>query len=307
MTKTTSILKNVAKILGSLIILIIVAAVVYVIFIQPWQVRWGTTNDEAERVLPGDDIVPQPDYQCTRAITIQVPAAEVWPWLLQIGQDRGGFYSYNWIENLFGLDIHNVYHIVPEWQHLEVGDKVNLSLYYKMTVSIIEPSQSLVYNMPSDEFMTQATWAFILYPLDSKTTRLIIRMRIDISVLSKTSLLLFDPGHFIMERKMMYGIKECAERTQGITTGHRISETIWFISIIIAGLGILILLFSRRWPWTLLIASLGTISLILVFFNAYPSSLCGCLLAISITGALIWSFWPQKQSQTNKRSRKIIP
>jgi hypothetical protein len=307
MAKTTSILKNVAKIIGSLAFLMLLALTAYFLLVQPWHVRWGTTNNEAERLLPGDDIVPQPDYRCTRAITIRAPAAEVWPWLLQIGQDRGGFYSYNWIENLFGLDIHNVYHIVPEWQNLEVGDKVNLSPYYKMTVSIIEPSQSLVYNMPSDEFMTQATWAFILFPLDLRTTRLIIRMRIDIGVLSKASLLLFDPGHFIMERKMMYGIKECTERTQGITTGHRISEAIWFISIIIAGLGILILLFSRRWLWTLLIASLGTISLILVFFRAYSSPLYGCLLALSIIGALIWSFWPQKQSQTNKRSREIIP
>ena len=296
MAKIISSLINVAKILGSMMILVIGAAVVYIIFVQPWHLRWGTTNDEAERALPGDNIVSGLDYQCTHAITIQTSAENIWPWLLQIGQDRGGFYSYNWIENLIGLDIHNINRIVPEWQHLEVGDKVNLSPSYEMTVSVIEPSRSLVYNMPSDEYMTQATWAFILHPIDSRTTRLIIRMRIDIGVLSKTSLLLFDPGHFIMERKMMYGIKECAERTRDITTGHRTNEAIWFISIIISGLGILVLLFLRNWPWNLLMASIGTICLVLVFFIAYSSPLYGCLLAASIIGALAWLFRQGKKS-----------
>jgi hypothetical protein len=290
MTKIISSLINIAKIIGSLIILIIVAAVVYVIFIQPWHVRWGTTNEEAERALPGDNIVSELDYQCTRAITIQAPAEKIWPWLLQIGQDRGGFYSYNWIENSIGLDIHNIYHIVPKLQHLEVGDTVMLGPSAGMTVVVLEPGQSIVYQLPSDQLMQQITWAFILYPLDSKTTRLIIRMRMDISVLSKTSLLLFDPGHFIMERKMMYCIKECVERTQGITTAHRIYEAIWFISIIIAGLGIFALLFSSKWPWNLLLASIGTICLVLVFFIAYASPLYGCLLATGIIGALMWSF-----------------
>jgi hypothetical protein len=296
MTKFLSSLINVAKILGSLIILIIVAAVIYVVFIQPWHVRWGTTNEEAERALPGDNIVSELDYQCTRAITIQAPAEKIWPWLLQIGQDRGGFYSYNWIENLFGLDIHNIYRIVPEWQHLEVGDTVMLGPGVGMTVAVLESGRSIVYKFPPDQLMQEITWAFVLCPVDSSTTRLIIRMRINASRAPKTSFFLFDPGHFIMERKMMYGIKECAEKTQGITTSHHTNETIWFISIIIAGLGIFALLFSSKWPWNLLMASIGTICLVLVFFIAYPSPLYGCLLAASIIGALIWSFRKGKKS-----------
>lgn len=303
MAKFSKIFCQVAKIVGSLLILVLVALAVYLIFIQPWHQRWGTTDDELRRTLPGDDLVPEPIYYCTHAITINAPVEEVWKWLVQIGQDRGGFYSYNWIENLFGFDIHNVYQIRSEWQKLEAGDTVMLTRSSRMRVAVVEPNRAIVYVSMGN----QTAWAFTLSPLDAQTTRLIIRIRIKAERVPWLFYLFFDQGHFIMERKMMFTIKKCAERTQGITTGNRSDEIIWFISIIIAGLGILILLFSRRWPWTLLIASLGTISLILVFFNGYPSSLCGYILAISIAGAFIWLFWPQKQSQTNKRCRKIIP
>src|SRR5690349_9989833 len=85
-----------------------IAVVVYIALVRPWHMRWGATDDEVRRPLPGDELVARPKALATHAITIRAPAAEIWPWLVQFGQGRGGFYSYDWLENLFGCDIHNV-------------------------------------------------------------------------------------------------------------------------------------------------------------------------------------------------------
>ena len=93
-------------------------------FLRPWYRKWGATDAEVDRSLPGDDLVAYPKGDYTHAITIRASAAEIWPWLVQLGQGRGGFYGYEWIENLVGCQIHNADHIIPEFQHLEVGDSV---------------------------------------------------------------------------------------------------------------------------------------------------------------------------------------
>lgn len=103
------------------------AAIVYRRVIEPWHQRWGAIDDEVAAELPGDDLVPEPASQITRAITIAAPPAAVWPWLVQIGADRAGFYSYDWLENLFGLRIHSADRIVDDWQELAVGDFVAAS------------------------------------------------------------------------------------------------------------------------------------------------------------------------------------
>ena len=90
----------------------------------PWQRNWGATEEEVAMSLPGDELTPPPVEQNTRAITIAAPPEQVWPWLVQMGADRGGFYSYAWLENLFGLKIHNADRIVDDWQQLAVGDWV---------------------------------------------------------------------------------------------------------------------------------------------------------------------------------------
>ncbi len=101
-------------------------AVVYALIIRPWHMRLGATDAEVDRTLPGDHYIAHPRATATHVITINASAAEIWPWLVQIGQARGGFYSYDWLENLFGCDIRNADRILPEFQHLEVGDGVKL-------------------------------------------------------------------------------------------------------------------------------------------------------------------------------------
>jgi hypothetical protein len=93
--------------------------------LRAWQRRWGATDDEVNRTLPGDDLISHADLTATRAITIHTTAAQVWPWIAQLGQGRGGFYSYDFLENLVGCDIHSADRIVPEWQRIDIGDRSN--------------------------------------------------------------------------------------------------------------------------------------------------------------------------------------
>src|ERR1043165_7876130 len=98
----------------------------YARWIRPWHLGWGATDQEARERLPGDEFTPHVSGQATHAITIEAPVSEVWPWIVQVGQDKGGFYSYSWLEKLMGCHMRNVYHIVPGFQHVRVGDGMRL-------------------------------------------------------------------------------------------------------------------------------------------------------------------------------------
>ncbi|HEY9226819.1 MAG TPA: hypothetical protein VIP11_09245 [Gemmatimonadaceae bacterium] len=198
------------------------AALVYiatVAAIRPLYLRWGTIGDERVAALPGDDVLsPTARYRVDHAITIHAPARAVWPWLVQLGQDRGGFYSYDWLERAFGAHIQNADRVHPEWQQRAVGDTVFATQpsYFGgrlgklgWRVSAIEPERAIVLEK----------WgAFVLRPLDSNTTRLIVRTR-EPGTVSVTGLLfspfsvfVFEPAHFIMQRAMLRGIRDRAER-----------------------------------------------------------------------------------------------
>jgi hypothetical protein len=186
------------------------ALAAYVLLIRPWHLKWGATEEELKMPLPGDELVEHPKLNATHAITIKAPVAEVWPWLVQVGQKRGGFYSYTWLENLVGCEMSNADRIVPEWQDLKVGDEVWLHPKAPpLKVLAMEPGRAIVL---------ENSWTFVLHPIDDHTTRLIIRGRGDFNPDLKNALLnfilwrgVFEPAHFIMERKMMLGIKERAE------------------------------------------------------------------------------------------------
>ena len=183
-------------------------------------------------MLPGDDLVPDPAFASTRAITIGVPAEAVWPWLVQIGQGRGGFYSYSWLENLVGADIHNADRIVSAWQDMRVGHTVRMAPperfggHGRAIVMMLEPGRALVLGpaMESPEARQAAvqtgagTWAFILDPIDAQTTRLIVRTRSHAWEAPQVVFHLYDLAHFIMERKMMQGIKQRAERARQVAS-----------------------------------------------------------------------------------------
>ena len=198
----------------------------YVILVRPRILRWGASDEEAAELLPGDEVVERPRYQTTHAVTIQAPPSKVWPWVVQLGQGRGGLYSYDWLENLFGLGFRSADRILPELQTLAVGDQVWLApresampLWYQ--VLDLQPPQMLVLGSHDDweEALEQGlpwpTWAFVLRDLGAGRTRLVVRMRSDfkptvVGLLANKYVL--EPVHFAMERKILLGIKQRAER-----------------------------------------------------------------------------------------------
>jgi hypothetical protein len=127
----------------------------YLLIVRPWHSRWGATEEEARRALPHDHFVPDPIYQTTRAMTINTHAGQVWQWLVQVGQDRGGLYSYDWLENLADLDVQSAKEIVPELQDLKVGDLVRLApesmgAEAGLRVAAMEPGRALVLHQPAE-------------------------------------------------------------------------------------------------------------------------------------------------------------
>jgi hypothetical protein len=188
------------------------AGAAYALWFRPWHLRWGATEEEIQETLPGDEIVPDPAGTVTHAITIHAPVDAVWPWLAQIGQDKGGFYSYTALENLVGCHMRNAGEIVPEWQDIKVGDSVWLHPKVPpLPVMQVEPGRALVLGSNTNE---PGTWGLYLKPIDADTTRLIVRGRWDWKPNVPGWIghyLLLEPAHFVMERKMMLGIKERAE------------------------------------------------------------------------------------------------
>jgi hypothetical protein len=186
--------------------------------------NWGATWDERARQLPGDELVEDAASAYTRAITIHAPPDEVWRWLVQIGQDRGGWYSYESVENLFGLDIHNTDEIRGEWQRLSVGDEVRampagafgMKEGYAFRVAIVETGHALVLRQAPPEHPWDATWAFVLQPDGFGGTRLLVRGRSARRPGLAGAMLyyggeLFDPVTFVMTRRMLQGIRSRAE------------------------------------------------------------------------------------------------
>jgi hypothetical protein len=179
---------------------------------RPWCVNWGATADEAGRELPGDGFVEHPDLVTTRSISIAAPPQDVWPWLVQMGPGRGGVYTYDWIENLLGLGIHSVDEVLPEYQHLEVGDTQYLGDSGPvLRAAIVDPGKAMVLRSDDGHWV----WAFVLVANDAGT-RLISRNRIvlphDTAFTRWFYTYAMEPGSLVMERKMLLGIKGRAER-----------------------------------------------------------------------------------------------
>lgn len=195
--------------------------------LRNWYNRWGATPGEVQQPLPGDELVPNPLLGYTRAITIQAPAQQIWPWLVQLGQGRGGFYSYDGLENIARCDIHSTERIISEWQTPQIGDLVRLGPkgYPCFAIAAIDPGRALVligadpqteqpsgHTAPKDKGYSSSTWQFVLQPIDPASTRLVVRQRLAYSSDLAWVWRLTEPVGFVMERKMLQGIKQRAER-----------------------------------------------------------------------------------------------
>jgi hypothetical protein len=196
---------------------VIGSAATYLLVVRLWQLRWGTTNEERDATLTGDDLIPTPDLMATRAITVHARADQVWPWIAQLGQGRGGFYSYDALENLVGCHIHSADRVVPEWQGVKVGDQVKLHPEVGLGVAVVEPGRALVLRggvpMGTVPPPYDTTWAFVLHEQPDGTTRLLVRERY--AYLKRWAGFLVEPVAvvaFVMTQRMLRGIRDHADR-----------------------------------------------------------------------------------------------
>jgi len=199
------------KIMGILFAAVIIS-IVAVVLLMPWMDRWGATTDEISASLSGDELVSSPRYVYNRAVTVHATPEQIYPWLVQMGAEKGGMYSYSWFEtNVLRCELINADLIHEEWQDLKVGDKVKMCPGTwgppAYEVAMIDPNQAVVLGHQENGQWTDV-WQFILVSREDGTTRLLIRGR------NTLTGLLWDvirPGEFVMMRGMMLGIKERAE------------------------------------------------------------------------------------------------
>jgi hypothetical protein len=172
---------------------------------------WGATEAEASARLPGDELLEDADGVVTRAIAIEASASAVWPWLVQMGPSpRGGAYTYDWIENLLGLNMHSADRVLPEFQHPQVGDTIGYGTN-RMRVEVIDPERALSWRSEDGNWV----WTFVLRE-EEGVTRLISRNRFRLpTVAARTGMLFMEPASLVMERKMLLGIRQRAERLAG--------------------------------------------------------------------------------------------
>jgi hypothetical protein len=199
----------------------------YLLVLRRRVLRWGATPSEASATLPGDDLVPHADLVATRAISIAAPAQDVWPWLAQMGQGRGGLYSYDWLENLVGCQMTSASHVVEEWQHPSVGDDFRLHPDVALQVAVVDPPRAFVVRgavaaagqaatdepaMPYD-----FTWAFVVVPESGERSRLVVRERYRYLTRGARPLVeAVSLVSFVMTERMLRGVRD---RTMSVTTG----------------------------------------------------------------------------------------
>lgn len=186
------------------------------------QLSWGATSAETTSTLPGDDLMAGADLTATRGITIRAGVEDVWPWLAQMGQERGGFYSYDWLENLAGCQVTSADVIEPAWQHPRAGDDFRLHPDLCLTISLVDPPQALVVaGLVDPERSTgeppavpyEFTWAFVLVPQGTTTTRLLVRERYRyLSPVARPLVEVMSLVSFVMTERLMRGVRA---RSQG--------------------------------------------------------------------------------------------
>jgi hypothetical protein len=177
---------------------------------------WGATETEANSRLPGDELLERAGGVATRAISINAPAAAVWPWLAQMGPSpRGGAYTYDWIENLLRLNMHSVDHVIPEFQHPALGDKMMLGAN-QLRVARVEPGHVLAWRSEDGNWV----WTFVIEEQDG-SSRLISRNRYRLPTLAaRIAMLPLEPASLLMEARMLRGIKARAERLATASPDH---------------------------------------------------------------------------------------
>jgi len=203
------------------LLVILAVAVLYWFPIRRWMSRWGATASDLARVMAGDGLLVDPTYSGTTVVVVDAAPEHIWPWLVQIGYQRGGLYSYDWLDRLVGyLDRPSATCILPQFQHLAAGDEIPLGRGPGWPVAILEPNRALVLDMRNLGAFDWV-WQFGLYAMDEKRTRLVSRSRVRTrTTWARLFTYAIEPAGFLMTRRMLLGLKWRAEalRVQAISS-----------------------------------------------------------------------------------------
>lgn len=197
----------------AVVLALVAFLVLYVALVRPWHMHWGATPAEIDRRIPGDSLVSDPLEVTTRAITIDAWPSHIWPWLAQMGKRRGGLYSYDWLDQVFGvLDAPSSDTLIPQFQTISAGDTIPVGGSSGWPVAIARPNELLLLDV--HQAGAHVTWAFALDSISRMQTRLIMRVRAQLPRSWRLPLLIaaLDPAEFLMVRRQLIGIRERAER-----------------------------------------------------------------------------------------------
>lgn len=287
---------------GGVLLILFLALAAYLLWARPYQLTWGATAEEVHRPMPGDEFMSNPTYLATRAITIEGTPGEIWPWLIQMGYQRAGFYGYDIVENLGSpRGIQSAQSILPEFQHFKVGDEVPISPAGGLTFHAIEPNRYLIWTGEVGQGGYIYTWA--LYPIDENHTRLVSRARFSYAW-SKPSQLAFDLFTEFAEHR---AIPKILQGVKGRVEGHiepmalaNMEFAIYFGSACIF-LGAMVLILLRPLTWFRWLAGLASGAACLITWYAPLSIWIGAALELAVLGVLFAVFRERNDDSSARR------
>lgn len=265
---------------------------------RPLHLRWGATGEDLARTMPGD----LAGARWTRAIAIDATPEQIWPWLVQFGQGRGGWYSYDWLENLLGFDIRSADQILANEQNPQLGDPICMAKGVCTSfVSVIEPQQW--FGWQATDGAGKPVWSFVfgLVPIDATQTRLVVRESFDPIAIPAIAAGALEMPDVVMELKMLNTLKQRAEgqRSWRFTTLYEI--TIWLTAFAIGVIAGGLYLRRSAWQKPLLVGVTALVVLLALTFLFPPFWLRGGLVVLLLIG-LGWSWQPNTEVQSEKRS-----
>lgn len=283
-----------ARFWGGLGIILLVLLLGYSV-IRPLHLRWGATGEDIARSMP-DDLA---GARWTRAIEIKATPEQIWPWLVQFGQGRGGWYSYDWLENLLGFDIHTADRILTQYQNPQIGDPICMSdSFCPSIVSVVEPHQWFGWQAKDDSGKPIWTFAFGLISIDKGYTRLIVRESFDPTAMPAIATFVLEIPDVVMEQKMLNTLKERAEgqTAWAFTTAYEI--TVWLTTFAIGIMASVLFIKRRNWQKPLLVGVAALVVLLALTFLFPPLWMRGVLVILLFIG-LVWS-WQQRADMIPK-------
>jgi len=270
--------------------------VIYLLAIRPIALHWGSTAEERTRAMPGDSLVPSPSFCATRAITIEGSPKDIWPWLVQMGYGRAGFYGYDLIENAGSkTGIHSLGSIEPALEHPKTGDVLPISAVASLVFDSIQPDKYLIWRSAASPSDGSFTWA--LFPVDGSHTRLISRIRLRYHWKDRRLLLdLFTEfADHVAVPRILQGIKDRVEGRPPQSLAWESAEIMtWVLALAEFATAVIFLFCWRHWRRTWSVGLAAGLVLLFVLYVRAPVWI-GAALVCGIFGAMLRSSWMESE------------